>query len=132
VIQHFTPDGRRVYTVAEAAELTGRKPEAIRQQLHRTKAQEAGFINDRLPVYHPEDLGLEIVVEKTWTLSTDVSRDSLQSVLADLDLGWLEPGSPSGYHSGATVSMAGERTRPPAELEQVRKALVDRGDKASY
>lgn len=130
MIEHYTEGGRRVYTVAEAAELTGRKPEAIRQQLHRSGAQAAGFINDRLPVYHSQDLGLEGSLLKTWTLSTNVSRDSLTTVLADLGLGDLAQ-HVSGANS-VTLSLMSRGDGPPGELEQVRKALLERGDKAAY
>jgi len=59
MIQHFTEDGRRVYTVGEAAELLGEKKDTIRQRLHRASTEPADWINPREPVYYPEDLGLE-------------------------------------------------------------------------
>ncbi len=59
MIEHFTDDGRRVYTVSEAAVLLGIKKSTIRQRLHRSRAEAAGEINPREPVYYPEDLGLE-------------------------------------------------------------------------
>lgn len=67
-----------------------------------------------------------------WTLSTDLSRDSLLSVLVDLNLAWLPLGSPTGLHSGMSLSMVGESGQPPAELQKVRAALIERGDRASY
>lgn len=68
---------------------------------------------------------------KIWTLSTSLSRDALQSVLAELDLGDLSIGPPAGLQSGATVSL-GSRSGPPAELETVRRYVIDRGDQATY
>ena len=69
---------------------------------------------------------------KAWTLSTDLSRDALQSALTELGLGDLHVGSPSGLHSGRTVTMIGVSNYPPAELTTLRKALIERGDKASF
>lgn len=57
MIEHYV-DGRRVYTVGEAAELLGAKPETIRQRLHRANIEPVGHINPREPVYRPGDLGL--------------------------------------------------------------------------
>jgi hypothetical protein len=59
VIQHFTPDGRRVYTVGEAAELLDEKKDTIRQRVHRAHTEPVGYINPREPVYYPADLGLQ-------------------------------------------------------------------------
>lgn len=59
MIEHFTPDGRRVYTVGEAAELLTEKKDTIRQRLHRAGTEPVDHINPREPVYYPEDLGLE-------------------------------------------------------------------------
>lgn len=59
MIAHYTEDGRRVFTVAEAAVLTGEKADTIRQRLHRKGTEPADWINPREPVYYPADLGLE-------------------------------------------------------------------------
>jgi hypothetical protein len=67
VIQHFTPDGRRVYTLSEAAvlhhpydELAARRwVEATRRRLNRQGVPKAGEINPREPVYYPADLGIQ-------------------------------------------------------------------------
>lgn len=131
MIQHFTEEGRRVYTADEAATLRGEKTKTLQTRLVRAKVRPAGQINRQLNVYYPEDLGIgRTTAMKTWTLSTDVSRDSLQTALADLGLGWL-----AQHISGAndvTLSMISDKDHPPADLETVRKALIERGDKASY
>lgn len=58
MIEHYA-GGRRVYTVGEAAELTGDQKATIRQRLHRAKVEPVDFINPREPVYYPEDLGIK-------------------------------------------------------------------------
>lgn len=66
MIEHFTPDGRRVYTIGEAAHLrvgpdaeaVRREKAAIRQRLHRSRIEPVDYINPREPVYFPEDLGI--------------------------------------------------------------------------
>lgn len=58
MIEHLK-DGRRVYTISEAAALTDRKPGTIRRKLNRDGTEPADWINPREPVYYPEDLGLE-------------------------------------------------------------------------
>lgn len=59
MIQHFTPDGgRRVYTADEAATIRGEKTKTIQTRLLRAKTEPAGWINPRLAVYYPEDLGI--------------------------------------------------------------------------
>jgi len=63
VIQHFTADGRRVYTTKEAAALRGITEASMRKDILRRKKAgkitELPTIDDRTPVYYPEDLGLE-------------------------------------------------------------------------
>jgi hypothetical protein len=59
VIQHFTEDGRRVYTADEAATLRGEKTKTVQTRLMRAKVEPAGWINPRLAVYYPEDLGIQ-------------------------------------------------------------------------
>lgn len=59
MIQHFTPEGRRVYTADEAATLRGEKTKTVQTRLMRAKTTPAGWINPRLAVYYPEDLGIE-------------------------------------------------------------------------
>jgi hypothetical protein len=59
VIQHFTEDGRRVYTVGEAAALLDEKKDTIRQRLHRAEIEPVDYINPREPVYYPEQLGIK-------------------------------------------------------------------------
>lgn len=56
MIEHYL-DGRRVYTLSEAAELLNEKTATLRQRLHRANTEAAGYINPREPVYYPEDLG---------------------------------------------------------------------------
>src|SRR5262249_54054454 len=81
---------RPVVTTAQAAEALGIKPGSLRARINRHDIQPATHLDPRTPLYYPEDLGLETPMnEKTWTLSTNVTRDSLSTVLADLDLGWL-------------------------------------------
>jgi hypothetical protein len=66
VIEHYA-NGRRVYTLSEAARLhCGNYERAARQwvattrrRLNRQKVPAAGWINPREPVYYPEDLGIE-------------------------------------------------------------------------
>jgi hypothetical protein len=59
VIQHFTADGHRVYTADEAATLRGEKVKTVQTRLLRAKTKPAGWINPRLAVYYPSDLGLQ-------------------------------------------------------------------------
>lgn len=59
MIQHFTEDGRRVYTADEAAQLRGEKTKTVQTRLLRAKVEPAGWINPRLAVYYPADLGIE-------------------------------------------------------------------------
>jgi hypothetical protein len=59
VIQHFTEDGRRVYTADEAATIRGEKTKTVQTRLMRAKVVPAGWINPRLAVYYPEQLGIE-------------------------------------------------------------------------
>jgi len=59
MIQHFTEDGRRVYTADEAATLRGEKTKTVQTRLMRAKTEPAGWINPRLAVYYPEDLGIQ-------------------------------------------------------------------------
>jgi hypothetical protein len=65
VIEHYTPDGRQVYTVAEAAELRGITKGAQRNWMLRrarrsgVPLEPADWINSKEPVYYPDDLGLE-------------------------------------------------------------------------
>jgi hypothetical protein len=59
VIRHFADDGRRVYTVGEAAKLLDEQKATIRQRVHRAKVEPVDFINPREPVYYPEDLGIK-------------------------------------------------------------------------
>jgi peptidoglycan hydrolase-like protein with peptidoglycan-binding domain len=66
VIQHYTPDGRRVYTAHEAAILRGRgeKTKTIQTRLQRAKAKPAGWITpNKLAVYYPEQLRIGEVPE---------------------------------------------------------------------
>lgn len=60
MIRHFTEDGRRVYTAGEAAALRGENTKTIQTRLTRAKRQPAGWINPRLAVYLPEDVGLDL------------------------------------------------------------------------
>ena len=60
-VKHYI-DGHRVYTLPEAVDLlhtAGHNVnyETLRKRLRRT-VQPAGWINGRLAVYHPSDLGL--------------------------------------------------------------------------
>lgn len=59
MIQHFTEGGRRVYTADEAATLRGEKTKTVQTRLLRAKVEPAGWINPRLAVYYPEDLGIK-------------------------------------------------------------------------
>jgi len=59
VILHFTEDGRRVYTADEAATLRGEKTKTVQTRLLRAKTEPAGWINPRLAVYYPEQLGIQ-------------------------------------------------------------------------
>lgn len=59
MIQHFTEDGRRVYTADEAATVRGEKTKTVQTRLLRAKTEPAGWINPRLAVYYPEQLGIQ-------------------------------------------------------------------------
>ena len=59
MILHFTEDGRRVYTADEAATLRGEKTKTVQTRLLRAKTEPAGWINPRLAVYYPEQLGIQ-------------------------------------------------------------------------
>lgn len=61
MIQHFTEDGRRVYTADEAAVLRRERVKTLQTRLLRARVQPAGWINPRLAVYYPEDVGLPAV-----------------------------------------------------------------------
>ncbi len=58
-------DGRRVYTVSEAATLRGIHKGSVRKWMKRRSKREGveiepvDWINSKEPVYYPEDLGLE-------------------------------------------------------------------------
>lgn len=56
---HFTADGTRVFTIAEAAALTGKQPAAYRKQVERKKVEPAGRINAREAVYTAAQLGMD-------------------------------------------------------------------------
>lgn len=58
LIEHYL-DGQRVYTADEAAALRGEPTKTVQTRLFRAGAEPAGWINPRLAVYHPKDLGLE-------------------------------------------------------------------------
>lgn len=64
MIEHYLPDGRRVYTVAEAAAIRGIHKGSVRKWMERrarrsgVEAEPADWINSTEPVYYPEDLGL--------------------------------------------------------------------------
>lgn len=58
MIEHYV-DGRRVYTITEAAAMTGKKAGTIRRKLNRDKTEAVDWINPREPVYYPEQLGIE-------------------------------------------------------------------------
>jgi hypothetical protein len=64
VIQHFTPDGRRVYTAAEAAAIRGEAVKTVQTRLLRAGVKPAGQINNQLNVYYPSDLQLEAAVNE--------------------------------------------------------------------
>lgn len=64
MIEHYTEDGRRVYTVSEAATLRGyRQTQSMRKWMERrgvtAQTHAVDWINSKEPVYYPEDLGLE-------------------------------------------------------------------------
>lgn len=59
MIQHFTEDGRRVYTADEAAEILGIRIKTLQTRLVRAKVEPAGKINRQLNVWYPEDLGIK-------------------------------------------------------------------------
>jgi hypothetical protein len=72
--------------------------------------------------------------EKTWTLSTDVSRDSMQAALKELGLERLLVSYPgSGYYTGASVAMVGpDHDMPPYDLVRLRTYFRERGDRADW
>lgn len=61
MIEHYL-DGRRVYTVSEAATLRQITKGAVRKWMGRrqisSETHAVGWINSKEPVYYPEDLGI--------------------------------------------------------------------------
>ena len=51
-------NGRRVYTLAEASDLLHVGHTTLRKRIQYGRIQPAGWINGRLAVYYPTDLGL--------------------------------------------------------------------------
>ena len=72
--------------------------------------------------------------DKAWTLSTDVSRDSMQAALEHLGLERLDIRYPgSGYYTGASVAMIGtDHDLPPYDLVRLRTYFRERGDRAEW
>lgn len=65
MIEHYLPDGRRVYTVSEAAASRGVHPQSVRKRLNRRAArgepvEPAGYVNPHEPAYHPHDVGVDM------------------------------------------------------------------------
>jgi hypothetical protein len=63
VISHYTEDGRRVYTAIEAAAIRGIQPGSMRMEISRKRKKNRiqeidDKIDNRTPVYYPEDLGI--------------------------------------------------------------------------
>jgi hypoxanthine-guanine phosphoribosyltransferase len=51
--------GRRVLVVEDLAEQLGKSPSSVRSTIHRRQIAPAGYVTRNVPVYYPEDLGLE-------------------------------------------------------------------------
>jgi hypothetical protein len=52
-------DGRLVLTTEELARRLERSPSAVRSLIMRRGIEPAGHVTKNVPVYYPEDLGLE-------------------------------------------------------------------------
>ncbi len=51
--------GRRVLAVEDLAYRLDKTPSSVRSTIYRQKIQPAGYVTRNVPVYYPEDLGLE-------------------------------------------------------------------------
>ena len=69
---------------------------------------------------------------KTWTLSTNVTPDVMETACIDLGIPKLGVSWTGWYPGGVAVSIMTETDGPPADLERLRKHLVARGDNARY
>lgn len=51
--------GRRVLAVEDLAARLGKTPSSVRSTIYRHQIQPAGYVTRNVPVYYPEDLGIE-------------------------------------------------------------------------
>lgn len=51
--------GRRVLAVEDLAIRLDKSPSSVRSTIYRHKIAPAGYVTRNVPVYYPEDLGLE-------------------------------------------------------------------------
>lgn len=51
--------GRRVLAVEDLAYRLDKTPSSVRSTIYRRKITPAGYVTRNVPVYYPEDLGLE-------------------------------------------------------------------------
>ena len=51
--------GRRVLAVEDLAARLGKSPSSVRSTIYRHKIPPAGYVTKNVPVYYPEQLGIE-------------------------------------------------------------------------
>jgi len=52
-------DGKLALTTGELAKRLDKTPSAVRNLIARREIKPAGYVTNHVPVYYPEDLGLE-------------------------------------------------------------------------